>query len=65
MKSKYVIMIPGKDPSVPMGVIPRDNEIDFIIKINSAMFDEGFKYVTTWEMLAWRKPIFIGECDEE
>lgn len=65
MKSKYVMMRPGKGPSIPMGRIPRDNEIDFVIRINSATFEEGFKYVTTWEMLAWKKPIFIGECDEE
>ena len=56
MKSKYVIMRPGKGPGVPTGRTPRNNEI--IIKINSARFEEGFRYVITWEMLAWRKPIF-------
>ena len=65
MKSKYTIMRPGKSPRIPMRGIPSDTEDDFVIKINSAWFDEGFKYVTTWEILAWKKPIFIGECDEE
>lgn len=65
MKSKYVIMRPGKGPGVPMRGIPKDNEIDFVIRINSARFEEGFKYVTTWEILAWKKPIFMGGCDEE
>lgn len=66
MKSKYIIMKPGKGSTVPMRGVPRDNnEVDYRIKINSTRFEKGFEYATTWEILAWKKPIFIGECCEE
>lgn len=65
MKSKYVTMRPGKGPSVPFAKISTsDNEIDYVVRINSSRFEEGFKYVVNWEMLAWKKPIFTGEGSE-
>ena len=51
-------MRPGKSSGAPMRIIPKGNEFNYVLKINSITFVDDFRSVMTWEILAWKKPIF-------